>query len=142
MESYSKPLIRFILINYLDLSCGLSPRIFDEMKAFTKSKGTGNPQQTLTIWKSDIDAGISSLAPKHDIWGLISLGITPSLLLIAANHRELSNLQRRIISGCMLDPCAGCQGKFKPNYCENDWTIGRMKNYLNGKRPGNAEHKT
>lgn len=132
-QSYSKPLIRFVLINYLDLSTGLSPRIIDDMKHFTRSAGTGNPQATITIWKADIDSAISSLATKRgDIWNLISLGITPGMLLHAGRHPQLSNLQRRIVNGCILDPCAGCSGKFAPSYCENNFIVKRMKEYLNG----------
>jgi len=131
-ESYSKSLIRFILVNYLDLCCGLSPRIMDEMKQFTKSKGS-SLQQTATIWKADTDAAISSLATKRgDVWCLISLGITPGMLVHAGRHPQVSNLQKRIINGCMLDPCPGCSGKYAPSYCENNFILRRMKEYLNG----------
>lgn len=132
-ESYSRGLLRWILINYLDLSTGLSPRVFDEMKQFTKSRGTGNPQTTLIQWKADADSAISSLATKRgDVWCLISLGITPSMLIHAGRHPQISNLQRRVINGCILNPCAGCNGKFAPSYCENNFIIKRMKDYLNG----------
>lgn len=131
--SYSKGLLRFILINYMDLSTGLNPRIFGEMKNFTKAQGTGNPQQTLTIWKADIDSAISSLATKRgDIWALVSLGITPGLLVHVSRHPQLSSLQRQIINTCILDPCSGCTGKFAPSYCENKFILKRMQNYLNG----------
>lgn len=134
MQSYSRSLIRWGLVNYLALSAGLSPRILDELKQFNKKRGAGTAQQTIVIIKADIDSAISSLAPKRDIWSLISLSITPSMLLHAGRHPQLSNLQRRIINGCILDPCAGCQGKFAPSYCENNFIIKRMKDYLNGEK--------
>jgi hypothetical protein len=141
-QSYSKKLLRFILINYMDLSSGLSPRVFDEMKQFTKSRGSGNPQQTLTIWKSDIDSAISSLATKRgDIWALVSLGITPGALLHVSRHPQLSSLQRRIISGCILDPCSGCSGKFAPS-CENNFILKRMQAHLNGNTLQNDSHSS
>jgi hypothetical protein len=131
MNSYSKPLIRFVLINYADLSGGLSPRIFDGMKQFTSSVGTKNPQETLTIWKADIDRSLSSLATKRgDIWDLVSLGITPAMLLHVANHPQLSRMQRQIVSICMLEPC--CTGR-PLGYCVNHGIIRRMQDFLNGK---------
>jgi hypothetical protein len=140
--SYSKKLIRWALVNYADLSCGLSPRVLDELKQFNKVRKSGTAQQTIIIIKADIDAAITSLAPKHDIWGLLSLNMTAGMLLQAARHPQLSALQRRIVGTCIIESCAGCGVQFAPSYCENDWTIGRMRNYLNGKSPANAEHKT
>jgi hypothetical protein len=138
-ESYTKALLRWGLINYLDLSSGLSPRILDELKQFNKVRMSGTAQQTVVIIKSDLDAAISSLAPKRDIWCLISLNITPSMLTQAGRHPQVSNFQKRIINGCMLDPCSGCSGKYAPSYCENHSIIRKMQDYLNGALLSNAK---
>jgi len=132
-ESYSRRLIRFVLVNYVDLSAGCSPRVLEEMKIFTKVRGTKSPQITLTIWKADIDMAISSLS-KSDVWGLISLSITPSMLQQVGRHPQLSAWQRRIVNGCIIESCAGCGGKFAPGYCENWFIIKKMRDFLNGAR--------
>lgn len=131
--SYSKKLIRWALVNYADLSCGLSPRVLDELKQFNKVRKSGTAQQTIIIIKADIDAAITSLAPKHDIWGLLSINMTAGMLLQAARHPQLSAWQRRIVSGCIIESCAGCGGKFAPAYCENWFLINKLRDYLNGK---------
>lgn len=141
--SYSKKLLRWGLINYTDLSCGLSPRVLDELKQFNKTRKSGTAQQTIVIIKADIDNAISSLATKRgDIWALVSLGITPGALLHASRHPQLSSLQRRIISGCILDPCSGCSGKFAPSYCENNFILKRMQAHLNGNALQNDSHSS
>jgi hypothetical protein len=130
--SYSKKLIRWALVNYADLSCGLSPRVLDELKQFNKVRKSGTAQQTIIIIKADIDAAISSLT-KHDIWGLLSLNMTAGMLLQAARHPQLSAWQRRIVNSCIIESCSGCGGRFAPSYCENYFIITKMQDYLNRK---------
>jgi hypothetical protein len=88
----------------------------------------------LTCWKADCDRAISSLAPSRDIWCLMSLSITPSMLQHAGRHRQVSSLQRRLINICILDSCAGCGSQIRPKNCVNAGIITRMQKCLNPPR--------
>ena len=127
--SYSNKLIKFTLVHYTDIMTGsISGATFDEMKLFTKSSGKKNPQETLSIWKADIDTAICSLAPRHDIWQFVSTQITPSMLLHISRSRGLSLRQRDIVSLCILADC----GRVCSGYCSYvEGTISMMRRFLN-----------
>jgi len=127
---YSSQQIKFILEHYIDLAIGDMP--IDKAKEFLKSAGRKNPAETFIIWKADIDRAISSLCPEHDHWQDVATQITPSMLLHVSRSKELSRMQRDIVSLCIIRDCQtpDCE---KAIYCANQGVVTRMRRFLNSK---------
>jgi hypothetical protein len=128
---YSNGQIQFILEHYIDLASGNMP--VDKATMWLKSvSGRKDYLTTFSIWKADIDLAISSLCPEHDHWHLVATEITPSMLLHISRSKDLSRMQRDIVSLCIIRDCQA-QDCERAIYCENQGIITRMRKFLNGK---------
>ena len=128
---YSDGQIKFILENYIDLASGAMP--VDKAARWLKSvSGCKDYLTTFSIWKADIDRAISSLCPEHDHWHNVATEITPSMLLHISRSKELSRMQRDIVSLCIIRDCQtkDCE---RAIFCVNQGIVTRMRKFLNGK---------
>lgn len=128
---YSNEQIKFILEHYMDLASGDMP--VDKAARWLKSvSGRKDYNATFSIWKVDIDRAISSLCPEHDHWHDIATEITPSMLLHVSRSKELSRMQRDIVSLCIIRDCQtkDCEAAI---FCANQGIITRMRKFLNCK---------
>jgi len=114
----------------MELASGNMP--IDKAKEHMKSSSPRNPEEIFIIWKADIDRAISSLCPEHDHWHNVATEITPSMLLHISRSKDLSRMQRDIVSLCIIRDCHA-QDCERAIYCENQGIITRMRKFLNGK---------
>ena len=137
--AYSTGQIKFILEHYIDLASGDMP--VDKASKWLKSvSGRKDHNATFSIWKADIDRAISSLCPEHDHWRNVATEITPSMLLHISRSKELSRMQRDIVSLCIIRDCQ-TQDCERAIFCENQGIITRMRKFLNGKFANNRYGK-
>jgi hypothetical protein len=104
----------------------------EEMQDFTRSVGRKNPLETALIWKTDFDQALISLSPTSKGWDPAEI-TSGEIILQIARSNHIGNMQRSIISDCILKNCNKiCKRTPRPETCWNEGIITRMRKTLNG----------
>jgi hypothetical protein len=133
-QSYSNALIKYVLSHYIEIMYGKIT--IEEMGEYCKGKSGKNPLETALIWKADCDQALVSLSNRKHGWSdALRDGMSDSMITHLARSNEVSDMQRSLISDCILKDCGKfCKrtcGKNAPETCWNEGIISRLRKYLN-----------